>query len=120
MNDGSYFQLYYRAEGDRLVQGSLAYLPSPSILAVRGARYARFDCDIAAHRDIYHLGYHAHFGYGSQMRLPLMRFPMPSQFLDFVKVAIYCRDATVPGAVSRHIADLDRLGMRYAHVLCLR
>lgn len=85
--EGHCVQLYYEFDTDKLSKASLNFYPNPDIYD--GNDYVRFDCDLGSHRDYIHTSYHAHFGYNSNYRISIYRFPMPQEFLNFIIVQYY-------------------------------
>jgi hypothetical protein len=89
-------QLYYQADGKRLCEASLAFIPKPG----SGREYFRLDFDARRARDYSHTVYHGHLGFNCKdMRFSVKEYPYPSQFLRFAcalafgqKIQSYNRD----------------------------
>jgi len=113
--DDSFFQVYYSVMKNKLVNASLTYIPNPDKDQLGGS-YIRFDCNLSSHIDYLHTAYHIHFGYNSQSRICLYRFPFFSEFICFIKHTIYQADLEhLPRQRKKGVLNLDELKFKYFH-----
>jgi hypothetical protein len=114
LTDGAALQIYYEFYKDALKIASLSFYPVPE----SGFEPFRFDLDIDAAKDYHHTHYHIHYGYNTKgMRMPLYRFPMPSEYIKFVLAYVYAENSFYNFKKDLFLDNLDDLECKYNHSL---
>lgn len=112
-------QLYYEYNNG-LHKANLAFYPNIDD-DLNETDYLRFDCDISTHRDYIHTSYHAHFGYNSNSRVSIYRFPTPIEFMNFIIIQYFNNLITDFEKMQRKeispILTLENLGHKYLSLL---
>lgn len=112
IDDKVLIQIFFHETGDKIVQGSLGFLPRPDLYFP----YFRFDMDLLNSKDYYHNSYHVNFGYRSDdVRFSLHRFPHPSEFLRFV-LFLMGREEFNRYNRNRFFDDLTKFDEKYSHL----
>lgn len=115
ISDGSIICFYYETNESNVISSfSICFLPAlssevlfePDSFSV-GDYYLRIDYSPTCHREFFHTKIHTHFSLSkNNLRFPVNRIVMPSEFLVFVFKHIYCKD-------SEKITQLEKYTARY-------
>lgn len=116
VQESAFVQIYYEDTNNNEFISSLSFIPEPGLRLP----YLRLDCDPSAARDFIHNSFHMHIGYDSQdYRLPLHKFPFPSEFMK-VAIGILQGQDSGPLIVERMHHDLDLRGEKFRTFLDFR